>query len=157
MKRYRKSISILIVVLLILGAIGLSIYKNQDNAKKINSFTELYNKHFDTREVTSILLEERGTFKPQRDLFVKHKEKIDKVINLFSQIEWKYDKNATPSSEKAYQITLSFGNELIFAMMVSDNGAVDTFDYATNKGHSYRITNEFDVNAIELLFEIESD
>ena len=160
MNRYRKPITIFIAVLII-GAVGLILYlTQQDQAKKITSFSELYNKHFEAKEITSLLLDEYSFVTPAHDhhLFVKDKEKIEKVINLLSQMEWKYEASSRLNSEKAaYQISLSHEHDLIFAIIISDNGHVETFDYATNKSHSYRITNDFDVDAIERLFEIESD
>lgn len=39
--------------------------------------------------------------------------------------------------------------------MVTDLGIVDTFYYKTNKGRTYRITNDFDLETIRRLFEPE--
>ncbi|MDG0872252.1 hypothetical protein L5D93_06935 [Paenibacillus thiaminolyticus] len=52
---------------------------------------------------------------------------------------------------------MNFGNVygLQYVFMVTDLGIADTFDYKTNKGRTYRITNDFDFGTIIRLFEYE--
>lgn len=160
MKKYRKFIFIIVGVV-ILGAVGITQYMNQYNAKKITTFTELFNDSVKGREITSLMLNEYSSAIPphEHNLRVEDKEKIERVIDVFSELEMNQikRKDRPNSGVAAYHLGFSHKQELIFALIVSDKGRVDTYDFEKDKRGSYWITNNFDFESIERLFELEND
>ncbi|BFH66795.1 MAG: hypothetical protein E6230_03110 [Paenibacillus dendritiformis] len=154
MKKYGK-VTLLLVVVFIIGA--LYIPKLNHTAEVI-SFNQLVKEHVKEEEIEYLFLSKAIQGESSRDssFRIYDKEERERVLQIYSKIEMKREDRPERLSQRE-RVYLNFGNVygLQYVIMVTDLGIVDTFHYKTNKGGTYRITNDFDFGTIRRLSEPE--
>ncbi|MBD8498066.1 hypothetical protein [Paenibacillus arenosi] len=148
MEKYKKLIYV-VVGILIIGLVGTLTYNA--NKSTNTSFDELLSSSLKGKEITDVTMQEYGGAK--RVIHTKSKEEIDAILKPYSHIELITEGSPVPSEKFAIHLTINSGNDIIFGIVVTDTGFVDTYVFEKNKGESYRITNQFDFKSIHNLFE----
>ncbi|MDK8182277.1 hypothetical protein [Paenibacillus sp. UMB4589-SE434] len=154
MKQYKKSIFIF-VVLLTIGIIGITVYKAQLTA----SLNDMVMEYLKEKEIQSILIQKYSSkeIKKHTDVYIKDKKDIEQIMKAFTEMKLKNDSSAksTPN-DTAYQFSIGGEHELIFSFIISEDGSVSTFDFASEEHHSYRITDHFDFNDLDDIYRLFS-
>ncbi|MGZ9583830.1 hypothetical protein [Paenibacillus marinisediminis] len=147
----------LVFILISLLSISVIAALIQFNNKKATLFSELLNDAMRGTEIVSININEYKIVEPFHDhhLFETDKEKIKVIYDMLADLRIKEDPDAKTNIKRtAYNIAFSNSDRLMFAIVITDGGSLDSYDYVKGKSAvEYRILSEFDYDKIERLFD----